>query len=138
MAGTLTISTLSDGTNSTSATNLVRGPCVAWVNFNGTGTVAIRASYNVSSITDNGTGDYTVNFTNALADVNYSFNSTMGMADSADPSTVAIGLRCSPYPGTGSATYTMTTTQLRLQAKYANPVASGVSDSEVVCVSVFR
>jgi len=44
----------------------------AWVNFNGTGTVAIRASYNVSSITDNGTGDYTVNFTTALADANYS------------------------------------------------------------------
>lgn len=43
----------------------------AWVNFNGTGTVAIRASFNVSSITDNGTGDYTVNFTNALTDANY-------------------------------------------------------------------
>jgi hypothetical protein len=44
----------------------------AWVNFNGTGTVAIRASYNVSSITDNGTGNYTVNFTTAMPDVNYS------------------------------------------------------------------
>ena len=43
----------------------------AWVNFNGTGTVAIRASGNVSSITDNGTGDYTVNFTTAMPDVNY-------------------------------------------------------------------
>jgi len=43
----------------------------AWVNFNGTGTVAIRASGNVSSITDNGTGDYTANFTTAMADVNY-------------------------------------------------------------------
>ena len=46
--------------------------CKAWVNFNGTGTVAIRASYNVSSITDNGVGDYTVNFTAAMADANYS------------------------------------------------------------------
>ena len=45
--------------------------CKAWVNFNGTGTVAIRASYNVSSITDNGTGDYTVNYTTNMADVNY-------------------------------------------------------------------
>jgi hypothetical protein len=43
----------------------------AWVNFNGTGTVAIRASYNVSSITDRGTGQYTVNFTNAMSDANY-------------------------------------------------------------------
>lgn len=46
--------------------------CRAWVNFNGTGTVAIRASGNVSSITDNNTGDYTVNFTTAMPDVNYS------------------------------------------------------------------
>jgi hypothetical protein len=45
--------------------------CRAWVNFNGTSTVAIRASGNVTSITDNGTGDYTVNFTTALADANY-------------------------------------------------------------------
>lgn len=47
-------------------------PCRAWVNFNGTGTVAIRASGNVSSITDNGTGNYTVNFTTAMPDANYS------------------------------------------------------------------
>jgi hypothetical protein len=46
--------------------------CRAWVNFNGTGTVAIRASGNVSSITDNGTGNYTINFTNAMPDANYS------------------------------------------------------------------
>lgn len=45
--------------------------CRAWVNFNGTGTVAIRASNNVSSITDNGVGDYTVNFTTAMVDANY-------------------------------------------------------------------
>ena len=49
------------------------GLCKAWVNFNGTSTVAIRASYNVSSITDNGTGDYTVNFTTAFADANYCY-----------------------------------------------------------------
>ncbi|MCY1546319.1 hypothetical protein D9M68_823090 [compost metagenome] len=46
--------------------------CRAWVNFNGTGTVAIRAAGNVSSVTDNGVGDYTVNFTNAMPDLNYS------------------------------------------------------------------
>ena len=42
-----------------------------WVNFNGTGTVAIRDSYNVSSVSDNGTGDYTVNFSTAMSDTNY-------------------------------------------------------------------
>ncbi len=45
--------------------------CRAWVNFNGSGAVAIRGSGNVSSITDNGTGDYTVNFTTAMPDANY-------------------------------------------------------------------
>jgi hypothetical protein len=52
-------------------TDEASGLAKAWVNFNGTGAVAIRASYNVSSITDNGTGDYTVNFTTAMADANY-------------------------------------------------------------------
>jgi hypothetical protein len=50
----------------------------AWVNFNGTGTVAIRASGNVTSITDNGTGDYTVNFTTAMADANYTISGVAG------------------------------------------------------------
>jgi hypothetical protein len=45
--------------------------CRAWVNFNGTGTVSIRDDFNVSSITDNGTGDYTVTFTNSMSSVNY-------------------------------------------------------------------
>ena len=59
----------------------IDGLAKAWVNFNGQGTVAIRASLNVSSITDNGTGDYTVNFTTPFIDTNYvvvclSFQST--------------------------------------------------------------
>jgi hypothetical protein len=49
----------------------------AWVNFNGTGTVAIRGSGNVSSITDNGVGDYTVNFTTAMPDANYAKSATV-------------------------------------------------------------
>ena len=56
-------------------------PCRAWVNFDGTGTVAIRASGNVTSITDNGTGDYTVNFTTAMTDANYSIQLTAGFQD---------------------------------------------------------
>lgn len=53
--------------------------CRAWVNFNGTGTVAIRASGNVSSITDNGVGDYTVNFTTAMPNANYSVAGSCGI-----------------------------------------------------------
>lgn len=56
--------------------------CRAWVNFNGTGTVAIRAAFNVSSITDNGTPDYTVNFTTAMPDANYSVNGGSSIWDS--------------------------------------------------------
>ena len=56
--------------------------CRAWVNFNGTGTVAIRASGNVSSITDNGTGDYTVNFTTAMPDADYAVSVTSALTAS--------------------------------------------------------
>lgn len=58
--------------------------CRAWVNFNGTGTVAIRASGNVTSITDNGTGDYTVNFTTAMPDTNYAITGSSGDAINAN------------------------------------------------------
>jgi len=77
--------------------------CRAWVNFNGTGTVAIRGSGNVSSITDNGTGDYTVNFTTAMPDANYSpvfggtFNASgtsrdnnIGVRNNVAPTTAAL------------------------------------------------
>lgn len=57
--------------------------CRAWVNFNGTGTVAIRASGNVSSITDNGVGDYTINFTTAMGDENYSAVVTCAAPDTS-------------------------------------------------------
>jgi hypothetical protein len=71
MPGTLVITTLSDGTNSTSATNCIQGSAKAWVNFGSTG--AINASFNVSSITYSATGNYTVNFTTAMADANYAY-----------------------------------------------------------------
>ena len=72
---TLKLDTLSNkaGTASVPSDTIVSGTAKAWVNFNGTGTVAIRRSFNVSSITDNGTSDYTVNFTNAMSDANYAF-----------------------------------------------------------------
>lgn len=77
---TLNVTNISDGTNSTSTTNVVKGSAKAWVNFNGTGTVAIREAYNVSSIADNGVGLFTVNFTTAFADTNYQV-STSGYID---------------------------------------------------------
>ena len=70
---TIKTETLSTPSNATVPVDtVVNGTAKAWVNFNGTGTVAIRRAFNVSSITDNGSGDYTVNFTTALPDANYS------------------------------------------------------------------
>jgi hypothetical protein len=67
------VTTLKDtsGGNSSSTADIYSGRAKAWVNFNGSGSVAIRANFNVNSITDNATGDYTVNFSNALTDGNY-------------------------------------------------------------------
>lgn len=79
--GSVTMGTPSDitpistnETTSTSHSHEITGGtlCRAWVNFNGTGTVAIRASFNVSSITDSGVGYYTINFATAMPDTNYS------------------------------------------------------------------
>ena len=58
--------------------------CRAWVNFNGTGTVAIRASGNVSSITDSGVGRYEINLTTALADANYAVTGSAGRTTNDD------------------------------------------------------
>jgi hypothetical protein len=71
---TLVAQTISNGTVSTSSANVIQGSARAWVNFNGTLSTPItpRSSYNVTNITKNATGDYTVNFTNALPNTNYS------------------------------------------------------------------
>ena len=70
--------------------------CRAWVNFNGTGTVTIRASGNVSSITDNGVGDFTANFNTPLQDTNYIAVPTaaqgVGVRYSFTPSTDSISM----------------------------------------------
>jgi len=63
----------------------------AWVNFNGSGTVAIRASVNVSSISDNGNGDYTVNFTTAMPDTNYAYMGFVRKDNDSQSGFVALG-----------------------------------------------
>lgn len=100
--------------------------CRAWVNFNGTGTVAIRASGNVSSITDNGTGDYTVNFTTAMPDANYC-TQIMGGRSSND-SLVA----CSGFISSQTAP---TTSVVRIRTH--NPAVAYV-DFDNVAVAIFR
>jgi len=84
----------------------------AWVNFNGTGTVAINASGNVSSITDNGTGDYTINFTAALPNANYAFG--FGGFLSTGSSTNAVVVRGDATAAAGSFRAKITTVTLSL------------------------
>jgi hypothetical protein len=102
--------------------------CRAWVNFNGTGTVAIRASFNVSSITDNGTGDYTINFTNAMPDANYSATTTAQSSSNGTGNT--------PYTATpsGTATTAFATTAFRMWVKQG----SALADADLTSVSIFR
>ena len=73
----------------------------AWVNFNGTGTVAIRASGNVSSITDGGTGDYYVNFTTAIQDTNYCVVASISNASAGANAVIPTNNNTTP-PTTGS------------------------------------
>lgn len=100
--------------------------CRAWVNFNGTGTVAIRASGNVSSITDNGVGDYTVNFTTAMPDANYCAALSCRRSSASDGNlTILLDRTNNP-----------TTTAFRLRV--SNASAGGVEDTDTVFASFFR
>jgi hypothetical protein len=94
----------------------------AWVNFNGTGTVAINGNGNVSSITDNGTGDYTVNFTTAMSDTNYSVVATKQNTATNVSSGIA------------ETTANRTTSSVRITT-FEN---ANLTDSNNVSVAVFR
>jgi hypothetical protein len=101
--------------------------CKAWVNFNGVGTVAIRASYNVSSITDNGTGDYTVNFTTAMPDVNYCAVTGVGAINV----TAEFQSQCNvngPY----------STTSIRLATGFIANTSEAQQDKSVIQIAIFR
>lgn len=98
--------------------------CRAWVNFNGTGTVAIRASGNVSSITDNGVGDYTINFTTAMPDADYAV-----VFSSQDPNTASNGNSAGNIVSTASGSFRV----LVMPSGSNSP-----EDTAIACASVFR
>ena len=101
----------------------------AWVNFNGTGAVAIRASGNVSSITDNGTGDYTVNFTTAVADSNFAYLVTGGGA-------TASANMCFMGSTVASSSFRFGVYYPIYQA--GGTIGSPTQDASTLCVSIFR
>ena len=128
MASNITVDTLTKGSTTLNTDEIVdtnsNQICKAWVNFNGSGTVAIRDSYNVSSITDNGTGDFSVNFSTSMPSVNYA------------------AISCAGYDNTSSSTdittrtYTRATSSVRLFV-FANNSGAGRLDAHYVAASVF-
>jgi uncharacterized protein (DUF2147 family) len=115
------------GTKSVPVATVVDGSAKAWVNFNGTGTVAIRAAGNVSSITDNGTGDYTVNFTTAMSDANYNVCGSVNGVGGNPLDEVVFA------PKTGG---TFSTSAVQIFT--INPGSGGGGDSTYVSCSIFR
>jgi hypothetical protein len=98
--------------------------CRAWVNFNGSSTVAIRGSGNVTSITDNGTGDYTINFTTAMPDANYAVMSNGAEVNTSGLGSIGLRLPTSP-----------TTTAVRVGATDS---AGGAFDMWQMHYAIFR
>jgi hypothetical protein len=102
--------------------------CRAWVNFNGQGTIAIRGSGNVSSITDNGTGDYTVNLTTAMPDINYTT-----VAQTASDSGTALIVNINSNSANNTAPTTSATRMITFTRS-----GGTLTDSPYVNVSIFR
>jgi hypothetical protein len=104
--------------------------CRAWVNFNGTGTVAIRGSGNVSSITDNGVGDYTVNLSTAMPDTNYAAIGSYQYDNGTPPNVLFFDQSMMVYPHL--------TNQVLVYNGYVNSGGSGRTDVVECCIAVFR
>jgi len=125
---TLKVNTIQNTSAAHSSTpeQIAQGRAKAWINFNGTGTVAIRDSFNVSSITDNGQGDYTVTMTTAMSNTNYAVQATSG-----DGPTSAVR-------GCGVMN-SLTTTTFRVQPNFTGGTINGSfsRDDPIVCCSVF-
>ena len=113
--------TVSDAAGTGPATLTGQYAAKAWVNFNGTGTVAIRDSENVSSITDNGTGDYTVNFSNAFANSNYAPVASNSVSFGVAPVSIQIATQTEVAPTTSALRFaTMAGNFNTFDTKYTN------------------
>jgi hypothetical protein len=120
---TVTVQTISNGTVSTSSANVIQGSAKAWVNFDGS-SATIRASYNVSSVTRVTTGQYTLNFTNALADANYSAVISCGVYNSTGS-----------FDGVFDNTRVFSASSFRFHTTFAGGAGF---DPPAVCASIFR
>jgi len=114
---------ITDGTYTTSSTTVIQGSARAWVKFNGNGSISGVTSFNVSSVVRNSTGNYTVNFTNAFSDANYSSPSTISYDLSSSGSITVLKL------------ISQTTTAVSV---FSAAPAGGAVDSQYIAVACFR
>ena len=113
------------------ASRSVSGVAAAWVNFNGTGTVAVRDSHNNSSITDNGSGDYTITVSSALANTNYAVLHGVAQGE-ATGTTASAGIKTSGTANDDSlVTYSTTTTRMIIKRSNGSN-----EDTILVCSSL--
>ena len=117
-----------------STTGVVRAAYAAraFVNFDGTGTVAIRSNGNVTSITDNGVGDYTVNYTTAMTSANYSVNVTAVNSASGNSNVICAAIRAPSSAGVGAASVTTGSVRISVRTSSGNQI-----DSDCVNVAIF-
>jgi hypothetical protein len=123
MAGQITISTLRDDTGVLATQNGMTGIAKAWVQFSGS-SPTINGSFNVGSITRNGTGDYTINFTTAMPNANYSIVGTAG----------ALAQGNNPYVVMENSSTARTTSAFRI---YTFWITNGQVDPSTVNIAVF-
>jgi hypothetical protein len=128
---TLRVNTITD-TSGTSANLYLPGVARAWVNFNGTGTVAIRRSLGVSSITDLGTGRYIVNFSSSAPDTNYGVLGTHGGGDDYGNANFLY-----PWSSQYSVAPTRTVNAISVVSGYVNPGSQVIADTDNLTVAVF-
>jgi len=135
MASELRVNTLKDasGNNSVATSTIAEGTAKAWVNMNGDNTVAIRTSSNTSSITDNGTGDYSMAFTSSLTDANYVVSGCAMFKQNINAHMLCIG----DYNG-GNGT-TPATTGFRFRTVYNNGgTTDAPQDTQIITPMVTR
>jgi hypothetical protein len=118
------VTTLNSSSGVLATQNGMTGICKAWINYKGTSTVSIRDSFNVSSVTVNGTGDYTINFTTAMPNANYAVSASAARDNPADP------MICGPK---GNAS-TYSTSAVRI-VTFSD--GGTIGDSPIIGVSVF-
>ena len=126
MAGKIVADTLEHSTaGSLDTSYVVNGSAKAWVNFDGTGTIAARDSLAVSGLVDNGTGDYTISYTSSLANGNYSLNGN----------TILLGQRMGVIYANSSSQITATGSS-RIRSLYTNNFTGGGQSDDQSFVSV--